>query len=138
MADQLNLTILTPQKLFLEDKVDSVTVPTEAGFMTILPHHAELITNLEISILCVSKENHKTYYAIGGGVVHVSVKDNKVVLNLFSITSIKDTDIEKAKALKNQYENELNENIPDQKRPIIEENIKRLNNLIYAKDKYNK
>lgn len=46
MSKQLQLKIVTPEKLILEEMVDSVTIPTTEGEVTILPDHIPLIAGL--------------------------------------------------------------------------------------------
>ena len=38
---------MTPEKLVLEQEVDSVTLPGTEGEMTILPHHAAMLATLK-------------------------------------------------------------------------------------------
>lgn len=43
----MKLKIITPDKLFLEKEVDSVTLSGETGQMTILPGHAAMLASLK-------------------------------------------------------------------------------------------
>jgi F-type H+-transporting ATPase subunit epsilon len=48
MADkaQLNVTILTPEKLIYRGRAESVVLPGEKGVFEILPHHKRLLSRL--------------------------------------------------------------------------------------------
>lgn len=43
----MKLKIITPEKLFLEKEVDSVTLSGETGQMTLLPGHAAMVASLK-------------------------------------------------------------------------------------------
>ncbi len=43
---QLSLKIVTPERIVYEDDIDSVTLMTEMGEVTILPNHVPLVSNL--------------------------------------------------------------------------------------------
>lgn len=72
----LNLEIVTPEKMVLSEKVDSVTIPTGRGEIGILENHAPLISTLKPGILSYSVGIKKEEMVIAGGFVEVS--SNKV------------------------------------------------------------
>ena len=51
MSKKLQLKIVTPEKLILEELVDSVTIPTTEGEITILPDHIPLIASITIFMI---------------------------------------------------------------------------------------
>ncbi len=63
----LDLKIITPRKLVVQEKVYSVTAPTEEGEITVLPHHARLFTVLKEGIIKIKKPEAEDYFAIGAG-----------------------------------------------------------------------
>jgi F-type H+-transporting ATPase subunit epsilon len=65
--DKLNLKIISTKRIVFEKEIDSITVPTIDGEITILPNHIDLITLLKEGIVKVKFENDEEYYAIGGG-----------------------------------------------------------------------
>lgn len=80
----MNLKIITPDKLVLEENVDSVTLPGELGEMTVLPGHAMLVSQLSSGKLSFKKPGKDgnevvTTYKIGKGFMEVQ-KDALVVL----------------------------------------------------------
>jgi F-type H+-transporting ATPase subunit epsilon len=44
MSKQIKLKIITPEKTIFEEMVDSVSIPTTEGEITILPHHIPLVS----------------------------------------------------------------------------------------------
>ena len=77
----LKLQIITPTKKVVEREIDSVTVPTEDGEITILPRHANLFTLLSEGIITMRDSKEEEYMAIGGGYLET---DDKHALNFFS------------------------------------------------------
>ncbi len=90
------LTIVTPEKIFYEDEVSSITAPGSEGYLGVLTDHAPLITALVPGKLTVKDhENQEVIFAIGGGFLEV-LKNNVTIL-AHSIEFIEDIDIERAK-----------------------------------------
>lgn len=77
----MKLKIITPQKLILDQEVDSVTLPGVEGEMTILPLHAAMIAMLQKGKLRYRLgEKEFTGYEIESGLVEV-LKDNVLVIS---------------------------------------------------------
>lgn len=80
----MNLKMITPDKLVLDEEVDSVTLPGELGEMTVLPGHAMLVSRLSSGKLSFKKPDKEgkeivTTYLIGKGFMEVQ-KNALVVL----------------------------------------------------------
>lgn len=79
MANTLQLEIITPEKIaYQDDSIDSVNVPSENGYLGILPHHTSLFAQLTEGELKISKGNEEILLAIGGGFIEVN--KNKVTI----------------------------------------------------------
>jgi len=65
------LQILTPGRTLEKDTVDSVSLPTFTGEITILPHHVPLITALRAGVVTVRKGKQEKYFAVSTGIVKV-------------------------------------------------------------------
>ncbi|KKP68435.1 MAG: ATP synthase epsilon chain [Candidatus Roizmanbacteria bacterium GW2011_GWA2_35_19] len=63
----LKLKIITPRKLVKEIDVESVTVPTASGEITILQRHANLFSLLIEGIVKIKEDKKEEFMAIGGG-----------------------------------------------------------------------
>lgn len=71
MSKQLKLKIVTPEKLILEEEVESVTVPTTEGEITILKDHIPLVAGLASGDIVARKEGEEIPMALVGGFVEV-------------------------------------------------------------------
>lgn len=63
----LRLKVITPRKIVMDKQVNSVTVPTSDGEITVLPHHAHLFSLLVEGIVKIKKDGDEDDLAIGGG-----------------------------------------------------------------------
>ena len=88
MPNQFKLEIYTPQKVYQTSLIDSLTVQTELGQLTILPNHVEFLANVDISVLIITKNGEEQHYAVGGGVIHFKSKENTAILVLHSIETV--------------------------------------------------
>ena len=68
----LNLEIVTPEKRVLNEKVDTITIPTASGEIGILPSHAPLISALKSGILSYSVGNKTEKIVISSGFVEIT------------------------------------------------------------------
>jgi F-type H+-transporting ATPase subunit epsilon len=76
----LRLEIVTPERLVLDETVDHVSLPTEAGGeLDILPGHVPLMAMIEPGELCFYKDGKADSIAIDRGFIEVA-KDTVKVL----------------------------------------------------------
>ena len=68
MEKNFNLEIISPEKIILSEKVNSVTMPSFEGEMTILPDHIPLITFLRPGILKIEGSKESEYFVEEGTV----------------------------------------------------------------------
>ena len=76
----MKFKIATPERIVLETEVDSVTLHTQMGEVTILPNHVPLVANLkpgEIKYKIAGKEN---FFAVSAGVIEVKNENEVVIL----------------------------------------------------------
>ncbi|MEO8637611.1 MAG: ATP synthase F1 subunit epsilon [Candidatus Taylorbacteria bacterium] len=112
---QLNLKIITPEKLILEEMVDQVTLPASEGEITILPNHIPIIVGLSSGDIVAVANGEPVPFAVAGGFVEVkNGEDNTTQVAVLAdfaehVSSISLVEIEKAKAraseLKKKMEN---------------------------------
>lgn len=69
---KLELSIITPERELLTEQVDEVTLPTEAGEITVLPHHVPLVTALKPGELIVHLGSTTRHIAIHGGFAEIN------------------------------------------------------------------
>ena len=77
---KINFQIVTPEKIIYRDDVDSITLPTQIGEITVLPHHAPLISSLKSGEAIIKKDGEEFSIAISGGFLQVQPKNKEVVL----------------------------------------------------------
>ena len=68
METNFNLEIISPEKIILSEKVNSVTMPSFEGEMTILPDHIPLITFLRPGIVRIEGSKESEYFVEEGTV----------------------------------------------------------------------
>src|SRR3954447_1078689 len=68
----LHLEIVTAERVVYQDDVDMVIAPAWNGTVGILPHHAPLLTTLQIGELLVRKGGAEQALVIAGGFLEVN------------------------------------------------------------------
>ena len=66
------LEILTPEKPFFKENVDSVVVKGYEGFLGILAHHAPLLARLSAGSIRIKKDNVEQAFTAGAGLVEIT------------------------------------------------------------------
>jgi F-type H+-transporting ATPase subunit epsilon len=132
---EINLEIITPEKIIYKDSVDSITVPGTKGMFQVLKDHAPLMSTIEIGVITLNKSDEKTYLTTAGGTIEV-LKNNVLIL-ADSVEVIDDIDIDRAESAKTRAE----ENLIRKKEKEIdgvraELALKRAINRINAREKY--
>lgn len=75
----IEFKIVTPDRIVYQDRIDSVTIPTTEGEITVLPNHIPLVTILTPGELVVRKAREESYMAVSGGFATVH-RQNKLVI----------------------------------------------------------
>ena len=94
MAGQLAFKIVTPERKVYESDVDSVTLPTTEGEITILPGHLSLVALLKSGELKVKSGNEEITLAVAGGFI----KNNNSQLVVLADSAEHAEEIDLAKA----------------------------------------
>ena len=77
---KLHLSIVTPERIVYEDEVDSVSVMTDMGEVTVLPDHIPLVANLRAGELTLRKDGVSEYLVASTGFLEVRPGNKLVVL----------------------------------------------------------
>ncbi|MBI2552626.1 ATP synthase F1 subunit epsilon [Candidatus Uhrbacteria bacterium] len=72
--------IATPERIVYRDEVDSITLPTKEGEITVLPQHIPLVSVLVPGAITVRKGKGEQYMAVSGGFIEVQPQNRVVVL----------------------------------------------------------
>jgi F-type H+-transporting ATPase subunit epsilon len=76
-----HLKIITPKKIVFEKEVNSVTVPTVDGEITILPHHTNLFSLLKEGVIKIKGNQDEDYFSIGAGYVETDGKEVTILVS---------------------------------------------------------
>ncbi|WP_338970022.1 F0F1 ATP synthase subunit epsilon [Spiroplasma endosymbiont of Labia minor] len=80
MANQIMLKIVTPEGIFIDDKlVDIVNLQTVDGDIGVLYNHAPIISTLKISVVSYAINGAHTYIHVHRGLVLISQKQVKII-----------------------------------------------------------
>ena len=112
MEKKFVVDIFTPTGHYLKTDADYLSVTTGLGVVGILPNHAPLITNIEISKLTIKNNGAETIYAVSDGFMHIK-KGTQVVLMVNSIESADEIDIDRALASKARAESRIGDSEQD-------------------------
>lgn len=95
---QLNLEIITPEKIAYTDSVDMVTLPSVKGTIGILPRHVPLFAQLTEGEVKIKKGDDEVYLAIGGGFVEIAkTKVMVLVTRAVHAKELNEAEIQKAR-----------------------------------------
>ncbi len=105
MADQIEVRIITPERVAYSQAVDSVSLPGAAGMMEIHPGHVAMFSAVLPGEVTVSNRGKKEVFACGAGIAEVSL--NIVTLLVDSAQGNAEIDPVAAKALIDEAEDKL-------------------------------
>lgn len=91
----LEVEILAPDRPIAEVSSTAVTIPGVKGYLTVLPDHAAMVSEVDVGELIVAKSSGELKYFISGG--YVEVEDNKLKVLADVIEIPEDIDVERAK-----------------------------------------
>ena len=127
MEKNFNLEIISPEKIILSEKVNSVTMPSFEGEVTILPDHIPLITFLRPGILRIEGSKESEYFVEEGT---VEFSNNTLIIlssTIIPLENIKSENlskmIEESKALL------AKENLSDKAKYIVSHKIDALSKI---------
>ncbi len=100
-----HLQIVTPDKLFMDEQVESLTVRTTEGELTILKDHIDFVSNLKIHVAAIKQNGKTRTAAIAGGIIQ-NDKGKTTVIAMAAEWS-ETIDIERAKRAKEDSEKKL-------------------------------
>ena len=114
MSKKLQLKIVTPEKLILEELVDQVTIPTTEGEITILADHIPLVASIASGDIVAMNDGEHIPMEVVGGFIETKKEGDLTVVTILAdfaeqVSAITEAEIEKAKTraeeLKKQAEN---------------------------------
>ena len=117
MSENYNIDIISPEEVILSAKVNSVTIPSFEGEMTILSDHIPLITFLRPGIIKILGDKEAKYFVEEGT---VEFSENKLIILSSVAIDIKNLSKEKISKMIEEAKNQIaKENLDDKRRYII-------------------
>ena len=105
---RLQVCILTPDRIFRNEKIEELILPTNTGQIGILKGHSPLITAIDIGPIMFRKELNWTAAALIGG--FALIQENKVTIlvnEAVTASSVKLNQAEKALEKTTKYINQV-------------------------------
>jgi len=110
-VSQLELEIITPERVLVKEQVDLLEARSELGEFGILPGHIQFLTTVDIGEVRFVKDGKTYYIAAGGG--FAEVVNDKVLMLLESAEMADEIDVERAEVAREKAEAALKELSPD-------------------------
>ena len=105
MADTIQLEIVTPDRLVVNDTAEYIEIPGKTGHLGVLPGHAPLITELAIGEISYRTGNQTKRLAVAWG--FAEVLQTKVTILAETAEKAEEIDLARAQAAKQRAEEEL-------------------------------
>lgn len=125
MNSKLKLTIVSAEEKLLEQEVDSLTLPTANGLITILKDHQSLISKLSFGELSYQVNGQKHEVLVTQGFVNKK-PDNEVLVVVDSAFSSRELNDEKIKAAVAKAKEAFKMSTDKQELMMIETSLKQL------------
>ncbi len=107
VATTFKLKLVTPVKTVFEQEVSQVILPTTSGQITVLPNHAQLVSELAPGELIVTAGSEQFPLAVAGGIIEV--EQNTLLILADSAEQPSDIDIAAAEERAKKLAQELAE-----------------------------
>jgi F-type H+-transporting ATPase subunit epsilon len=107
LPTQIELQIVTPERLVVREQVDEVQIPGTEGYFGVLPGHTPLLASLSVGELWYRKGQEKTYLSIAGG--FAEVLPDRVTLLATLAERAEDIDVSRAESAKQRAEQRLSQ-----------------------------
>jgi len=105
MADLLQLSIVTPEKLIVADDAEQVNIPGTEGDLGILFDHAPILTTMRAGTLSYQKGDETYSMVVSGG--YAEVTENRVIILAETAEFRPEIDAERARAARKRAEETL-------------------------------
>jgi F-type H+-transporting ATPase subunit epsilon len=77
---KLIFELTTPERVVEKKEITGITIPTQAGEITVLPGHIPLVSNLQSGMITLHTEHGQEYLAISGGFLEVQPNGRIIIL----------------------------------------------------------
>jgi F-type H+-transporting ATPase subunit epsilon len=112
MSDSLiHLTIVTPERSLIDERVDEIQLPGAEGYLGILPGHAPLFTELKVGELGFRKGSIWAWLSVAWGFAEVLPSQVRVLAE--TAERANEIDVERAARAKERAEKRLSQSGQD-------------------------
>ncbi|MFZ0705572.1 MAG: F0F1 ATP synthase subunit epsilon [Candidatus Korobacteraceae bacterium] len=111
MADTIQLEIVTPDRLLVNEQVEEVEIPGKSGYLEAMPQHAPLITELAPGELTYKSSGKMNRLAVSWG--FAEVLPDKVTILAQTAERPEEINVQRAQEAKNKAEEQLLHPKPD-------------------------
>ena len=105
LPTHIDLQIVTPERLLVQEQVDEVEIPGSKGYFGVLPGHTPMLASLAVGELWYRKGQEKVYLSIAYGFSEV-LPDRVTILARLAERA-EDIDIERAESARRRAEERL-------------------------------
>jgi F-type H+-transporting ATPase subunit epsilon len=102
MADTIQLEIVTPERLVVQEAVEYIELPGKSGYLGVLPGHAPLITELATGEINYKIGNQIKWLAVAAG--FAEVLPDKITILAETAEKKEEIDVNRAQAAKQRAE----------------------------------
>lgn len=120
----LLLKVITQESQLLEQEVDSVTLPTVEGQITVLPHHIPLFTKIQTGEMTFRVGHEEQSVVVSDGFIDVSPQNTVTVMVDTAIRSA-DIDLLKAEEAKRRAEETMAQKLDERDFVLAEASLRK-------------
>ena len=92
MDDKLQFDLVSPERLVVSERVDSVTIPGVEGDFGVLPNHSPVMTMIREGELIIENDGAQRSFALAGGFADVTPEGVTVLAEAISMSDTVDAD----------------------------------------------
>ena len=111
LPTHIDLQIVTPDRLIVQEQVDEVEIPGSEGYFGVLPGHTPLLASLAVGELWYRKGQEKLYLSLAFGFAEV-LPDRVTILARLAERA-EDIDVERAEEARRRAEQRLSQSASD-------------------------
>ena len=135
----LKLKVITPDKVITDEVVDSVSLPTTSGVITVLNKHVPLVSTIKAGEMVIRKAGSGVGYSVYKGLVNVRphLKGiTEVVVLLERGEMVEELDVERAEEALKRAEAMRDEKVDDEDFSLFEGLVEKELNRVKIAKKY--
>ena len=107
LPTHIDLQIVTPERMLVQEQVDEVQIPGAEGYFGVLPGHTPLLAALAVGELWYRKGSEKTYLSIAYGFAEV-LPDRVTILARLAERA-EEIDVERAESARTRAQQRLDQ-----------------------------